>query len=153
MSASENILTASVLTAAFGERAAQTITPQPKLKPKRPSPLSVRLSFEERAQLERDAGGLPLSSYIKGRLFDSSAKPLKRRRKSPVEDNAALARALNVLRHSNLGASMQALANAASNGRSRFTREQRKQVEQACDDIAAMRSAILEALGHPDMRA
>lgn len=32
--------------------------------PKKPSPFSLRLTFEERARLESEAGTLPLGAYI-----------------------------------------------------------------------------------------
>ncbi len=38
-------------------------------KRKTPPPFSLRLSFEERARLERDAGDMPLGAYIRERLF------------------------------------------------------------------------------------
>jgi len=39
-------------------------------KKKREAPFSLRLTFEERAQLEAAAGGEPLGAYIKSVLFD-----------------------------------------------------------------------------------
>lgn len=43
--------------------------------PKRPSPLSVRLTDEERARLERDAGSMSLNAYIRERLFGEDVAP------------------------------------------------------------------------------
>lgn len=151
MSASGKTSTASVLAAAFCEKAASSESSPLPQKPKRPSPLSLRLSADERTRLEREAGGMALGAYIKSRLFDGATPPTRSKRKSPLKDHAALARGLNFLRHSNLGASMQHISDAANDGRSRFTRDERKRIEQACADIATMRGAILEALGHPDM--
>lgn len=39
-------------------------------RPKRAAPFCLRLSVEERARLERDAGGIPLGTFIKARLLD-----------------------------------------------------------------------------------
>ena len=37
---------------------------------KRPAPFSIRLTADERARLEQDAGETPLATYIKFRLFN-----------------------------------------------------------------------------------
>jgi hypothetical protein len=42
--------------------------------PKKPSPFTPRLTFEERARLESEAGSLPLGAYIKLTLL-SGEKP------------------------------------------------------------------------------
>ncbi|WP_188063481.1 hypothetical protein [Sphingobium sp. KCTC 72723] len=55
------------------------------MKPPRPAPLSVRLSPENRARLERDAAGMSLGSYIHWRLFDPDTPPPRRRGKNPVK--------------------------------------------------------------------
>jgi hypothetical protein len=48
-------------------------------------PFSLRLSFEERSRLEKEAGDLPLGTYIRDKLFDGA--PTKRRlRKQPVKE-------------------------------------------------------------------
>ena len=46
---------------------------QPKSEKRNPPPFSLRLTFEERARLERDAGDMPLGAYIRSRLFDQPA--------------------------------------------------------------------------------
>jgi len=44
-----------------------------------PPPFSLRLTFEERAQLEREAGDMPLGAYIRSRLFNTAtARALQR---------------------------------------------------------------------------
>src|SRR3546814_6265706 len=61
---------------------------------KRPAPFSLRLTFEQRAQLEQDAGGMSLAAYIQSRLFDSENPAPRRRGKRPVKDSQALAQAI-----------------------------------------------------------
>jgi len=55
---------------------------------KKPTPFSLRLSFEERARLERDAAGMSLGAYIRERLFGEDAAPRKTRGKFPVKGSA-----------------------------------------------------------------
>lgn len=61
-------------------------TKEPRLPP-----FSLRLNFEERAQLERDAAGLSLGAYVRERIFDGSKPSPRRRGKFPVKDQKALA--------------------------------------------------------------
>ena len=60
------------------------------------TPFSLRLSFEERARLELDAGDLPLGAYIRSSLF-SDPTPRKRRMKRPIKDYKILAELLTKL--------------------------------------------------------
>ncbi|MEI9849885.1 MAG: hypothetical protein WDN24_02290 [Sphingomonas sp.] len=43
----------------------------PDDRPKRAAPFCLRLSADERARLERDAGGIPLGTFIKARLLNN----------------------------------------------------------------------------------
>jgi hypothetical protein len=64
---------------------------------KKPTPFSLRLSFDERARLEQDASGMALGAYIRERLFGDDAAPRKTRGHFPVKDYAALGRVLAAL--------------------------------------------------------
>ena len=57
-------------------------------------PVSLRMTFAEKAKLERDAAGMSLSSYIRWRLFDPDNVPPHSRGKHPVGDHKALAQLL-----------------------------------------------------------
>lgn len=65
---------------------------------KRPTPVSLRLTVEERAQLEREAGGRSLSAHIRDCLFNGRAAPRKTKSAGSVKDHAALARVLSAPR-------------------------------------------------------
>ncbi len=113
----------------------------------RPSPISIRLSDEQRAELQRRAGNQPLGTFIKAALFDARATG---RRSSPTAtpmDHAALARALSTLGRSNLASNLATLAKAADAGNLYFGEETRKQITQACKDVAEIRSLLMQALG------
>jgi hypothetical protein len=117
-------------------------------------PLSLRLTFGERALLEKKAAGQSLSSYIKTELFAGDgpgfAPGLRMGGSSPrrVEtDTRLLAQILAKLGETRLGPSMSDLAQAASTG-SLFVSEQvEAQLAQACVDVAEIRLLLLEALG------
>lgn len=64
---------------------------------KRPAPFSLRLSFEERERLERDALGVSLSAYIKAKIFDDVAPKRIVRGKTPVKNHVQLTRLLAML--------------------------------------------------------
>ena len=67
--------------------------------------------------------------------------------KKPSVDDAALAKALSALGRSRLAANMNQLAKATNMGRLTLKPDAEQELSQACADIAAMRSALLKALG------
>lgn len=120
-------------------------------KRKRRKPFSLGLYDEERAQIERDAGSLPLGVFIRGKLLgDNGAAGRKRnprRVKRPSMDHKALAQLLGTLGQSELGRSMIALSLAAQCGALPVDEELRGKLDQACTDIAEMRRVLIVALG------
>ncbi|CAB3764389.1 hypothetical protein [Paraburkholderia solisilvae] len=52
-------------------------------------PFSLRLSTDERAELLRRAGSMPLGAYIRSRLLSGTESP-RRTRRQPVKDEQAL---------------------------------------------------------------
>lgn len=115
--------------------------------PKYPPPLSFRLTEEERAALEKAAAGLPLSAYIRSRLFGPDVKPRRTQGKYPVKDHAVLARLLGQLGQSRLANNLNQLAKAVNTGSLPVTPETERDIKSACEDIRAVRSALLQALG------
>ncbi len=61
----------------------------PNKNDKLPKPFSLRLTFDERAALEKDAGNKPLGVYIRAKLFEGEEQ--RTRTRKPVEDERALA--------------------------------------------------------------
>ena len=114
---------------------------------KRPAPLSLRLTEGERTQLERRSGDLPLSTYVKYVLFAEDAPAY---RKGPTRfsaDRALVARVLACLGLSGIASNLARLAKAADTGNLMFDEQTHTQLLQACDDVAAMRTLLLNALG------
>ena len=114
---------------------------------KYPPPFSLRLTYEERARLEAEAGDQPLGAYIRERLLGEDAAPRKRRGNSPVKDKEALGRVMGALGASRLSSNLNQLAKAVNSGSLPVTPETEAELEEACRDVAAMRTDLLRALG------
>lgn len=110
-------------------------------------PFSLRLSFEERAQLEKEAAGEPVGAYIRQQLFNGKQKPRRTRGKFPVKDHAALGRVLAALGQSRIANNLNQLAKAANIGSLPVTPETEDAICRACKDVQAMRHDLLRALG------
>lgn len=113
----------------------------------RPAPYSLRLTPEERTELEKRAGTMPLASYIKSVLFAADAPRYRRRRKGPVQDQKALADVLACLGASRVASNLNQLAKAANFGSLYFDEEAKRALVRACDDVQAMRGLLMAALG------
>jgi len=124
-----------------------------KTKPKVPPPFSLRLSWDERKQLEREAGRMSLSAHTRSKLFgdsDTAVGPRKRStRKShqPTTNHVLLAQLLGTFGQSELGRSMLALSVAAQCGALPVDEELTDKLHSACDNISEMRQMLVVALG------
>ncbi|MCP1472009.1 hypothetical protein J3E64_003724 [Sphingobium sp. OAS761] len=114
---------------------------------KRDAPLSLRLSRDERARLERDAAGMSLGAYIKWRLFDPDRPPPRTRGKAPVRDHILLSQLMALLGQSRLSSNINQLAKAANSGSLPVTPETEADLRHACHDLADMRRMLMRALG------
>ncbi|MBL4538042.1 MAG: hypothetical protein JKP96_05175 [Oceanicaulis sp.] len=120
-------------------------------RPKRPAPFSLRLSFQERAQLEKLAAGESLSSFIKRHVFTEegrrNAAPPTKRGKAPVKDHILLAQVLAALGRSRLSQNLNQLAKAVNTGNLPLAYDVERDLRKACGDVQAMRSILMRALG------
>ncbi|WP_088343733.1 MULTISPECIES: hypothetical protein [Rhodomicrobium] len=118
---------------------------------KRPPPFSLRLTPEERQQLERRAAGTSLGAYIRACLFgEGDANPaIKRRTRSkfPVKDHKALAHVLSQLGASRLASNLNQLAKAVNTGSLPVSPETESDLQAACRDIRAIKHMLMTALG------
>lgn len=112
----------------------------------RPPPFSLRLTFEQRARLEAEAGDMSLGGYIHSRLFDSDAQPPRRRSKNPVKDHKALAQALGLLGQSRLSSNLNQLARSANTGSLPVTPDTEAALLEAVAEIREIRRLLIEAL-------
>ena len=119
-------------------------------KRKRPPPVSIRFTDDERALLKREAGETALSTYVREKVLGSNAVPrpkrYRRKRREPRLDAQTVAQLLGTLGQSELGRSLLALALAAQSGALPVTPELTGKLESACDDIQEMKSALISAL-------
>lgn len=116
---------------------------------KRLSPLSVRLSAEQRAQLERDAVGMSLNAYVLSKLFDdpNAEKKRKRRRKPPTKRDKAIASALRRLAHSGIAAYLASQIVAQEEGRLGLSKDEEAELREAYTECYRIRRDLVEALG------
>lgn len=114
--------------------------------PVKSKPFALRLSAVERLELERQAGSMPLGTYIKSRLLDSNTAPVKRTRR-PVADQASLAQLLGIIGQSNVGVRLNALSEAVENGSLVTDEETCKAIQAACDEVHIMHCLLMTALG------
>ncbi len=109
-------------------------------------PFSLRLTFEERAKLERDAAGMALGAYIRSRLLDPETVAPRKRGKFPVKDHQALAQLLGLLGQSRLANNVNQLARAANTGSLAVTPDTEEALVSATADINHMRQLLIQAL-------
>lgn len=113
----------------------------------RQAPFSLRLNFAERAQLEKQAGGMHLSAYIKSVLFAEDAPTYRKRRRPAEADQKILAEVLACLGASRISNNLNQLAKAAHTGSLIVDDDTKADIKQASEDIRAMRLLLMEALG------
>ncbi len=108
--------------------------------------VSLRMTFEEKARLQRDAVGMDVSSYIRWRLFDIDTPPPRRRGKTPVKDQQALAQVLGLLGQSRLSSNLNQLARSANTGSLPVTPDTEAALLEAVAEIREIRRLLIEAL-------
>ena len=117
------------------------------LKVKTRSPLTLRLTEEERAKLEELAAGMTLSAYVRGCLFATEAKRRMRRPKSVVADKSAAAEALALLGQSRIASNLNQLAHHANMGILFWGEAEKAHIAEANAHLKAIRSLLMRALG------
>lgn len=119
---------------------------------KRKAPFSLRLTFEERATIEANAGDLPVGAYIKSLLLAQDAPKYRKRRKAPVVDQEALAQVLACLGATRIANNLNQLAHATNVGSFYFDHDTKRVIAEACHDVRIMRQLLMQALGSFDPR-
>jgi len=114
---------------------------------KYPPPFSLRLTFEERALLEKQAAGMSLGAYIRSQILGEDVTPRRTRGKFPVKDHAALGRVLGQLGASRLSANLNQLAHAVNTGILPVSPDTDASLQEACEAILEIRNELLAALG------
>ena len=116
-------------------------------KTKRPAPLSLRLSDEEREKIEAAAGSMPVSSYIKSVVLADDA-PIYRKRKAIAEDDQKLlAEILARLGASRSANNLNQIAKHLNQGNLIVDEQLAEDLNQAVVEVAWIRTTLMEALG------
>ncbi|WP_274379239.1 type IV secretory system conjugative DNA transfer family protein [Rhodophyticola sp. CCM32] len=109
----------------------------------RTPPFSIRLNDEERAALERQAGSMPLSSYVKSVVFADEAPRHRKRRAMPEADQRLLAEILARLGASRSASNLNQIAKHLNQGTLVIDEDLEADLKQAIVDVAWTRVAIM----------
>lgn len=112
----------------------------------RPAPFSLRLSDDERQQLEAQAGSMPLASYIKSVVFAAEAPKYRRRRKPPVAEQQLLAAVLARLGETRTASNLNQIAKGMHQGTLIVDEDLKADLNAAIAEIAWMRATLMQAL-------
>ncbi|MCF6303740.1 MAG: MobC family plasmid mobilization relaxosome protein [Rhodobacteraceae bacterium] len=143
MNRSENIKAAIDIRSAFqGE--AQAV---PKQEKPSQSPITLRVTDEERERLKSLAAGMSVSAYIRKCIFAGDATRRKRRSHMPVKDQEAMARALALLGASRIANNLNQLAHQANIGSLIMDENTCAQIDETYAHVRLMRDELVSALG------
>ena len=147
MSQAVDLTHPAVLSGAFRASAEA----RPSKRRKRAAPFSLRLTPDERARLERDAGETPLATYIKFRLFNGVPDFASYRPRPPggrpATDTKLIAKLLAALGDARLSSNLNQLAKHANMGTLDVSKDTEKELLAACAEVHAMRRDLVAALG------
>ncbi len=132
------------VTAAFKKAAAASPNTRTSL-----SPLTLRLTPEERERLEELAAGMTLSAYIRTCLFAEDTKLRQTRPADDIEDKKAAAEALALLGQSRIASNLNQLAYHANIGALIVGESEKTDIAEANAHLAAIRALLMDALGRP----
>lgn len=118
-----------------------------RAKKRTPSPLTLRLTPEERERLEELAAGMTLSAYVRACVFAEASKRRKQRPKSVIEDKKTAAEALALLGQSRIASNLNQLAYHANIGAQITGEVEKAHIAETNEHLAAIRSLLMKALG------
>lgn len=113
---------------------------------RKPAPFSLRLSLEERAYLDEQAGDQPLRAYIRDVLLSGQVRKRRILRK-PKVDQQQLALLLALLGDSRLASKLNQLAHHANMGSLDCSEALEQELHEAYLAVIEMRNTLLGALG------
>ncbi|MEM8596792.1 MAG: hypothetical protein AAGF76_10020 [Pseudomonadota bacterium] len=111
--------------------------------------LTIRLTPDEYAALEREAKGRPLAGHVRARLFGSQTNASKSRAnaKAPRKDHALAAKILGLLGRQTPLQHLSTLANAARSGSLDVTPEVLVQIDAAFAAIRDIKAMLMRTHG------
>ncbi len=111
-------------------------------------PVSVRLTEQERALLERVAAKQSLSSFMREcALMQAGQAPKPRKEQQrPTEQKVQLAQILALLGASDIFRSMSTFAKLSEQGALPLSEETESQIQNACSNIKQIKTLLMRAL-------
>ena len=129
----------------FATAAAKSAKRKPKRR--RPSSLSIRVSDEERATLERKAGKRSLGAYVRETVLGGNQAPRRKGAAKPPVDYAMLGQVLGKLGQSEQVSVLFLLLAAVEGERVMMAEEDRAALQAARADVREVRALVMGALG------
>ena len=111
------------------------------------SPVTLRLTPEERAKLEELADGMTLSAYIRACVFAKETRRRKHRPKNVIADKKAAAEALALLGQSRIASNLNQLAYHANIGALAIEEAEKAQIAESYVYVMSIRTLLMQALG------
>jgi hypothetical protein len=108
--------------------------------------ISLRVTFEEKARLQREVVGVSVSDHMRQRLFDDYTPPPRRRGKVPVKDHQALAQVLGKLGKSGIASNLNQLTRSANTGSLPVTPDTEAALLAAVAEIQEIKRLLMDAL-------
>jgi hypothetical protein len=115
------------------------------------TPISIRLTEEEKNRLTLEAGHLSLSDFVRFKLFGTEQS--LRRDPVPQTNARALAHVLAALGQSELAPTLREMMMAARVGALPVTDETERAIQMACAATVQMKANLLSALGAREGRS
>lgn len=115
------------------------VNPKPKPRRRRLSPLSIRVTEDEKRQLEKLAGDQSINAYVRSKILGDKSK-----RNAPCRET--LARLLARMGETEIGPSLRTLARSAEIGALIVDAETKAQLNTALVAIITMRTELIKAL-------
>ncbi len=112
---------------------------------KYPPPYSLRLTFEERQRLDHDAGNMPISAYIRERLFDEPSP--RRQYNRATKEQELFKEILKALAETRISNNLNQLAKASNEGRLKLEPDTKRNLDQACADMQIIKEEIIKSMG------
>jgi len=143
MKQAENIKAAIDVRSAFRGKS-QAVAKKPKPSQ---SPITLRVTDEERERLKSLAAGMSVSAYVRKCIFAENATKRKRLSHKPVKDQEAMARALALLGASRIANNLNQLAHKANMGSLIMDDNALAQIDETYAHVRLMRDELVSALG------
>jgi len=138
----------SETTLTTAHRAAAGVSAKAKASKRRElSPLTLRLTVEERARLEELAAGMTLSTYVRACVFAEEERLRATRPADAIAEKKAFAEVMGLLGHSRIASNLNQLAHHANLGLMIEDDRAKDQIAEANQHLLAIRTALMTALG------